>query len=58
MTSPAVERAFREEWGQVVATLARRLGDLQLAEDAAQDAFAAAAATWAPGPAAAGRRRR
>ena len=47
MSSPAVERAFREEWGQVVATLARRLGDLLLAEDAAQDAFAAAAATWA-----------
>jgi RNA polymerase sigma-70 factor, ECF subfamily len=47
VTSPAVERAFREEWGQVVATLARRLGDLQLAEDAAQDAFAAAAASWA-----------
>src|SRR5262249_38299250 len=46
VTSPAVERAFREEWGQVVATLARRLGDLQLAEDAAQDAFAAAAARW------------
>jgi RNA polymerase sigma-70 factor (ECF subfamily) len=46
VTSPAIERAFREEWGQVVATLARRLGDLQLAEDAAQDAFAAAAATW------------
>jgi RNA polymerase sigma-70 factor, ECF subfamily len=46
-TPGAVERAFREEWGQVVATLARRLGDLQLAEDAAQDAFAAAAATWA-----------
>jgi RNA polymerase sigma-70 factor, ECF subfamily len=46
VTSPAVERAFREEWGQVVATLARRLGDLQLAEDAAQDAFAAAAAKW------------
>jgi RNA polymerase sigma-70 factor (ECF subfamily) len=46
VTSPAVERAFREEWGQVVATLARRLGDLQLAEDAAQEAFASAAATW------------
>jgi RNA polymerase sigma-70 factor, ECF subfamily len=46
VSTPAVERAFREEWGQVVATLARRLGDLQLAEDAAQDAFAAAAATW------------
>jgi len=41
-----VERAFREEWAQVVATLAGRLGDLQLAEDAAQEAFAVAAATW------------
>ena len=30
----------------MVATLARRLGDLQLAEDAAQEAFAVAAATW------------
>jgi RNA polymerase sigma-70 factor (ECF subfamily) len=46
LTEPAVERAFREEWSAVVATLARRLGDLQLAEDAAQDAFATAAATW------------
>ena len=42
-----LERAFREEWGAVVATLARRLGDLQAAEDAAADAFAAAAASWA-----------
>jgi len=46
-TAGAVERAFRDEWAAVVATLARRLGDLQLAEDAAQEAFAAAAATWA-----------
>jgi RNA polymerase sigma-70 factor (ECF subfamily) len=30
----------------VVATLARRLGDLQAAEDATQDAFAAAAVAW------------
>lgn len=30
----------------MVATLARRLGDLQLAEDAVSEAFAAAAATW------------
>jgi len=44
-TAP-LERAFRDEWAQVVATLAGRLGDLQLAEDAAQEAFAAAAATW------------
>jgi RNA polymerase sigma-70 factor (ECF subfamily) len=42
----AIERAYREEWAAVVATLARRLGTLQRAEDAAQDAFARAAATW------------
>jgi RNA polymerase sigma-70 factor (ECF subfamily) len=42
-----LERAFREEWAAVVATLARRLGDLQAAEDAAAEAFAAAAAVWA-----------
>ena len=42
-----LERAFREEWGAVVATLARRLGDLQAAEDAAAEAFAAASAAWA-----------
>src|SRR3954468_21397693 len=41
-----LERAFREDRAQVVATLARRLGDLQLAEDAVSEAFAAAAATW------------
>jgi RNA polymerase sigma-70 factor (ECF subfamily) len=43
---PPLERAFRDEWAQVVASLVGRLGDLQLAEDAAQEAFAAAAATW------------
>jgi RNA polymerase sigma-70 factor (ECF subfamily) len=42
-----LERAFREEWAAVVATLARRLGDLQAAEDAAAEAFAAASAVWA-----------
>jgi RNA polymerase sigma-70 factor (ECF subfamily) len=41
-----VERAFREEQGAVLATLIRHLGDFQLAEDAVQDAFAAAVATW------------
>jgi len=41
-----IERAFREEWTAVVATLARRQGDLQLAEDAAQEAFARAAVAW------------
>jgi RNA polymerase sigma-70 factor, ECF subfamily len=42
-----LERAFREEWGAVVATVARRLGDLGAAEDAAAEAFAAAARVWA-----------
>ncbi|MDR2986886.1 MAG: sigma-70 family RNA polymerase sigma factor, partial [Nocardiopsaceae bacterium] len=41
----ALERAYRDEWTAVVATLARRLGDLQAAEDAVSEAFAAAART-------------
>jgi len=46
-TGLTLEQAFREEWGAVVATLARRLGDLQAAEDATAEAFAAAAQAWA-----------
>jgi RNA polymerase sigma-70 factor (ECF subfamily) len=42
----AAERAFREERAAVLATLIRHVGDFQLAEDAVQDAFAAAVATW------------
>jgi RNA polymerase sigma-70 factor, ECF subfamily len=42
----AVERAFREERASVLATLIRHVGDFRLAEDAVQDAFAAAVATW------------
>ena len=42
----AVERAFREEGPAVLATLIRQVGDIGLAEDALQDAFAAAVATW------------
>jgi RNA polymerase sigma-70 factor (ECF subfamily) len=41
-----VERAFREEWGSAVAILTRVLGDLELAEDAVQDAFATALERW------------
>jgi RNA polymerase sigma-70 factor (ECF subfamily) len=41
-----LDRVFREEWGSVVAAVARRLGDLQVAEDAAAEAFAAAARRW------------
>jgi RNA polymerase sigma-70 factor (ECF subfamily) len=46
MTEPGLEHAFREEWGAIVATLARRTGDLQAAEDATAEAFAAAAHAW------------
>ena len=46
MTEPGLERAFREEWGAIVAALARRTGDLQAAEDATAEAFAAAAKAW------------
>jgi RNA polymerase sigma-70 factor (ECF subfamily) len=42
----ALDRAYREEWTAIVATLARRLGDLQAAEDAVSEAFTAAARTW------------
>jgi RNA polymerase sigma-70 factor (ECF subfamily) len=42
----AVEAAFREHWPRVLATLIGLLGDFELAEEAAQDAFAIAAARW------------
>ena len=41
-----VERVFREEWGRAVGILTRILGDLELAEDAVQDAFATALERW------------
>jgi RNA polymerase sigma-70 factor, ECF subfamily len=45
-TAEALERAYREEWTAVVATIARRTGDLQAAEDAVSEAIVAAARTW------------
>ena len=42
----AVDAAYRDEWGQVVATLIGLIRDWDLAEDCAQDAFASALATW------------
>ena len=43
---PCVEQVFREEWSHGVAILTRVLGDLELAEDAVQDAFATALERW------------
>jgi RNA polymerase sigma-70 factor (ECF subfamily) len=42
----AVARVHREEWARVVATLARRFGDLDIAAEAAAVAFATAVARW------------
>jgi RNA polymerase sigma-70 factor (ECF subfamily) len=42
----AVDAVYRSDWGRIVATLIRQFGDFELAEDAAQDAFAAAVHQW------------
>jgi RNA polymerase sigma-70 factor (ECF subfamily) len=41
-----LEQVFRDEWGRVLATLIGFLGDFDLAEEAAQEAFAIAAERW------------
>jgi RNA polymerase sigma-70 factor (ECF subfamily) len=41
-----LEQVFREDWGRVLASLVGWLGDIELAEDAAQEAFATAAERW------------
>ena len=38
----ALSRLYRQEYGRLVAALVQRFGDLDLAEDVAQDALAAA----------------
>jgi RNA polymerase sigma-70 factor, ECF subfamily len=50
MTTPTVQRAldaaFREEWGRIVAALIRRTGNWDLAEECAQDSFTEALRRW------------
>lgn len=41
-----IDRIYREEYGRVVASLARRFGDLDIAEDAAGEALLAAVERW------------
>jgi len=41
-----LEQVFRDDWGRVVASLVSYLGDIELAEDSAQEAFAIAAERW------------
>jgi RNA polymerase sigma-70 factor (ECF subfamily) len=41
-----LENIYRDEWGRIVATLIRLLGSFDLAEEAAQEAFAVALQQW------------
>jgi RNA polymerase sigma-70 factor (ECF subfamily) len=42
----AVDAVYRSDWGRIVATLIRLVRDFDLAEEAAQEAFAAAVDQW------------
>ncbi len=42
----ALDGVFREHWARVLATLVGIFGDIELAEEAAQEAFAIAAERW------------
>src|SRR3989454_4699722 len=42
----AVDAVYRSDWGRIVATLIRIVGDFDLAEEAAQEAFAVAVEAW------------
>ena len=44
--APALDQVFRDDWGRVLASLTGFLGDVDLAEEATQEAFATAAARW------------
>src|SRR5256886_16783000 len=48
----AVDAVYRSEWGRIVATLIRLVRDFDVAEEAAQEAFAVAVDQWRgpPGP--------
>jgi RNA polymerase sigma-70 factor, ECF subfamily len=43
---PQIAQVFREEYGRAVAVLARHFGDIDIAEEAVQDAFAVAVQRW------------
>jgi RNA polymerase sigma-70 factor (ECF subfamily) len=44
--SNTLERVFREEYGRIIATLIRHSGSFDLAEEALNEAFVSAAASW------------
>jgi RNA polymerase sigma-70 factor (ECF subfamily) len=42
----AIDTVYRSDWGRIVATLIRLVGDFDVAEEATQEAFAAAVEQW------------
>src|SRR4030095_13642611 len=44
--STAIDTVYRSDWGRIVATLIRLVGDFDVAEEAAQEAVAAAVDQW------------
>src|SRR5258708_14685462 len=45
-SNAAVDTVYTSDWGRIVATLIRNFGDFDIAEEAAQEAFAAAVDQW------------
>ena len=46
LSAAVIERVFREEHGRAIAVLVRAFGDIDVAEEAVQDAFAVAVEQW------------
>src|SRR5262249_40143578 len=46
LTASTIERVFRDQYGRAVAVLVRHFGDIDLAEEAVQDAFTVALQRW------------
>jgi RNA polymerase sigma-70 factor (ECF subfamily) len=46
LPAPEIERVFRDEYGRAVSVLVRAFGDIDIAEDAVQDAFTQAVTRW------------
>src|SRR5438552_2754120 len=49
MNREEIEELYRRDYGAVLATLIRRLGDFDVAEESLQEAFAAALQQWPDG---------
>jgi RNA polymerase sigma-70 factor (ECF subfamily) len=45
-TAAEIDQVFRDEYGRSVAVLIRHFGDIDMAEEAVQDAFAEAVRRW------------